>query len=178
MRLFDRILAILKPISVLEWWTIAVFLGAIGQLLMIRGLDVKILLLFFYPPFLALVFENLAQRKSSRFIAALFLTMLSLGEIPMRFPRLFPNLGKGGESQLAPEYNRLLAWYIIVYLLYVFLLLPLFLFTRGLIDHKRKRPAQFSKFTCVLGLFTCLVVGTGMASAYFEFLHRVPATSK
>ena len=168
-----RTWASLKPSSLLDWWTIAVFLAAIAQLFLIRSLDIRILLLFLLPPLLAFAFKHSSERHSSRLVAALFLTSVSMGEILAHLPSLFPELG-GVDSRLAPEQDRMLAWYVAVYLLYALMVLPLFLFIRGLIDHRRQRVAQFSRFTCVLGVLACLVVAPGLISVCCRFLHILP----
>jgi len=141
----------LKPTSLLDYWTIAAFLVAVLNLFHLRNADLEVLFFCLLPPSMALIAKDFSDRLSTRIVALLFLLSIGAGVPIASAERVLPELG-GMDEGLASRNDRILAWYAVVYLAYVFGALPLFLFGRGLLDHLRKRKAQFSVFTCVLGL--------------------------
>ena len=147
----------LIPITRHDYWAAVMFLLAVLQLLLLRGLSIGAMLLFLFPPTAAFLFHAYADRKGSRVVASVFLTLIGIGVTVARVDWLFPEMG-GVDARLPREADRILTWYTSVYLLFVFGLLPLFLFIRSLVDHHRKRPAQFSRPTCVLGLIAALLM--------------------
>ena len=162
-----------KPTSILDYWTVLAYLLAVGTLISLRGLDLDTLFFFLFPPTFAYIHKNLSDRYSTRLMSALFLSLVGAGVTLASKNHLFPNLG-GVDKGLSAEHNRILAWYAAVYLLYVFNVLPVVLFGRGLIDHVRRKPTQFSVFTCVLGLIAALFVGPLMFWVTQEHLGLFP----
>lgn len=150
-----------KPRSLLDYWTIAAYLTAVLELFLLRGLDFRALVFFLIPPSVVFYWRNCSERASTRLLSALFLSLIGAGVSLAKIERLFPNLG-GVDGGLSPAHDRILSWYMTVYILYVTFLLPLLLFGRGLLDHRNRRAPMFSKFTCVLGLIACFIVGPGM----------------
>ena len=163
----------LKPKSLLDYWTIAAFLVAVIQLFLLRGLDVRILLLFLVPPFIAFVYRHASDRPSTRAVAAVSRTLFAAGVTLSMTKDVFPELG-GVDPDLSAKHDRILAWYVIVYLMYVGAVLPLVLFIRALVDHRRKRKAEFSKTTCILGLIMCLIFAPAMLAICCEYLGLSP----
>lgn len=156
-----RLSSRLRPTSLLDYWTIAAFVAAVLGLMRLRGVDFGTLILFLAPPTAALFWRQHSTRQSTRVLCVLFLSLIDVGVALADVEALLPNLG-GVDRALSPTHDRILTWYVLVYLLFLTLALPLVLFARGLLDHHSGRPAQFSKPTCVLGLFACLVVGPSM----------------
>ena len=167
------ILKVFKPKSLLDYWTAAMFLAAVIRLFIIKGLDPRTLLLFLVPPLIALANKAFSDRLSTRVLGAVFLTLIGFGVALGRVRSLFPNLC-GVDPELSATDNRILTWYAIVYVLYLFSVVPLVLFIRGLIDHRRKRKAEFTKFTCILGLIAELIVGPGMFAVCATTLGLLP----
>lgn len=177
MSSFQRLLKGLRPTSWFDWWTVAVFLGAVLRLFLLRDLEGRVLFLFLVPPVFAFLFKHRSSRRSTRIVAVSFLTVVSLGEGLSYLPELFPQMG-GVDRRLPPSQDRLLTWYVVVYLLYLFLVVPLFLFVRALVDRARQQPAEFTRFTCVLGLIACAVVGPLMVRVCCVVLHLLPVVSR
>lgn len=148
----------LRPKSVLDYWVIAAFLTAVVRLFLLKGFHLGILMVFLLPPSFALLVKDASPRRSSRLAALVFLNLVALGVAIAPVEELFPRLG-GVVENIPREDNRILAWYLCVYSITLFLLLPVFLFVRAIIDRRRGRPAEFSRFTCYLGLFAVLIAG-------------------
>ncbi len=149
------------------------FLVAVIQLLLIRGLDWRVLWVFAVPPLIAIGHRAFSERTSNRVLATVFLTLVGFGVALGPVRTLFPDLS-GVDPELPPTSNRILTWYAIVYMLYVCPVLPLVLFIRALIDHRRKLKAEFSKFTCILGLIATLIVGPGLFTVCSDVLGLLP----
>ena len=151
-----RLLERLRLKTLLGYWSAAAFLIAVIRLLLIWGIDLRTLVLFLFPPFVAVVFRY-SDRKSTQILASLFLTLVDfgvvIGPIPWFFPELLPI-----DARLSQADNRALGWYVSMYLFYIFVILPPFLFGRGLLSRHRK-PGDFSTFTNVLGLVAWLLIG-------------------
>jgi hypothetical protein len=163
----------LKPTSLLDYWTIAAFLAAVLSLFYLRTFDLRVLFFCLFPPLVAFIHKDFSDRKSTRVFSALFLTMIGAGVALAPAKDIFPELG-GVAKGLTPEHDRILAWYTVVYLLCVFGGLPAFLFGRGLMDRFRRGSAQFSLFTCILGLVACAVVAPLMFWLCCEHLGLCP----
>jgi hypothetical protein len=152
----ESLLTRLRPKTWLGYWSAAAFLIAVIRLLLIQGIALSTLMLFLFPSFLAVAFQ-LSDRRSTRVVATLFLTLVdigvAIGPIPWVFPGLHPV-----DARLSQADNRTLAWYVLMYLLYIFAVLPPFLFGRGLFSRKRK-PGDFSTFTNVVGLVAWVLIG-------------------
>jgi hypothetical protein len=133
---------------------------AVFHLIILRGLDVGALLLFGVPPLLAFTFLQ-STTAAPRRIALAFLLLVGVGACIAPLPAIFPKLG-GFDPRLPIEANRLLAWYAAVYLLFIFGVVPTWLFVSSLYNHRTGRPAQFSRFTCYIGLFTVALMLPGI----------------
>ena len=134
-------------------------LVAVAHLILLRGLDVRIILLFGLPPAFAALSTTRDATKGQRRLAWSFLAAIGIGATISRFPALFPKLGAGWVPHGLPqEYDRLLAWYAAVYVAFVMGVLPVFVFARALCKRRKGEPADLSPFTCYLGLFTMTLV--------------------
>ncbi|MDB6140230.1 MAG: hypothetical protein JWO94_3302 [Verrucomicrobiaceae bacterium] len=122
---------------------------AVVSLFAVRGFDWNKLLLFGIPTLFALVS---ARRNSSR-VAEAFLISVGVAAIIAAVPRLFPQLGSHGALSPDAYNNRLMTLYLCIYLLWLFVVLPLHLFGGSLRARRRGEPARFSWVTCWLGLF-------------------------
>jgi hypothetical protein len=167
------ILRKLKPRSLLDLWSFAMFLVAVIQLFLIRGLDWRVLWVFVVPPLIAIGHRTFSERTSNRVLATVFLTLLGFGVALGPVRTLFPDLS-GVDPELPTKTNRILTWYAIVYILYVCSVLPLVLFIRALIDHRRKLKAEFSKFTCILGLIATVIAGPVLFAVCCDILGLLP----
>jgi len=126
---------------------------AVAQLVLLRGLNPAILLLFGLPPLMAFVAVRHSPRKTTRVVGALFLALIALGAIIAHIPAILPKMG-GFDRRLAPAVDRLLTWYACVYLVFVTLIVPTRVFVGSLLQRRCGEQPQFSTFTCVLGLLT------------------------
>jgi hypothetical protein len=129
----------------------ALFVSA-WSLALLRGLDLRIVLLFGLPPVFAGLHTGSNSSRATRRVAWAFLVLVSLGYVVAHVPQLFPNLG-GVERRLEPWQDRMLTWYVAVYLTWIFGVLPAHLFLGSLRAHRQGERAPFSRFTCRLGLF-------------------------
>ena len=154
-------------------WTACCLFAVVSQLVVIRGFDVRQVLLFGVPVFLGLGIARQEAATRGRLLARLFLALIGLGLLIAKIPWVFPKLG-GMDQNLPRESDRALTWYCTVYLLYFTFVLPVHLFTATLQQLKQGKPAQFSAFTCYLGLFTSAVLGPGMVWVAIEFFHLLP----
>src|SRR6266851_3955007 len=96
---------------------IIVLMVAVAFLVLLRGLNVGIILLFVLPPLFAMLHTRPTFSAATRWVAWAFLGAVGLGSLIAPFPQLFPKLG-GVAQQLAPWQDRMLAWYTAVYLLW------------------------------------------------------------
>ena len=139
-----------------DYWSAAVFLAAVVELILLRGLDIRVLAFFLLPPLGALLWKFKGEYPSTRITATAFLTLVSLGEFLKATPRLFPDL-KGLEAGLSTGNARVLMWYCGVYCLFFFVVIPAVIFTRSLVRHYRGLKPEYRPWVCYLGLFTVLV---------------------
>jgi hypothetical protein len=145
-----RFLARTRHLLIYEGLAALVF--AVLQLLWLRGLDIRFILLFGLPPFVAVVALQRGKTAAARRLAAAFLISIGVGVIVAHAPALFPRLQTGFPG-LPQVQDRLLSWYTGVYLSFV-TVSPLVIFARDLWVRRRREPVKFSRFTCILGLFT------------------------
>lgn len=141
------------------------FLLAVGRLFL---LDLKLaaILLFIVPPSFAYMFSRAPNVSvwTAR-LAASFLVLIGVGVILAEFnlvPAWFNHFPK-----LPAAENRILSWYVTIYLTYLMVLLPPYAFGRTLWLHAHNEPADLSKFTCWLGLGTWFLVVLGAAIGVF-----------
>jgi hypothetical protein len=130
---------------------------ATGRLILIQGLSVAVLFLFVAPPLVALLLIHRSQRLGPRLLAHTFLLLLVIGVVVAQFPAVLPKLG-GFNRALPIEADRLLSWYSAVYTLFLMGIGPTAYFVSNYLAHRRGEPAELSRLTCVLGLFTMTLV--------------------
>ncbi len=152
----------------LAWSGISALVVAALSLVLLRGLDWRTFILFGVPPCFAAARTGLAATRGERRVAWAFLAAIGVGAIVSKFPQLLPNL-KGFDRQLDPEHDRMLTWYTAVYLVFAFGVLPAFLFLRALRKHRAGEPAEFSRFTCYMGLFTAGLLCLGIPGLLMFF---------
>ena len=124
---------------------------AVGSLLLARGLNPFIVIVWILPPALAVFWIRSPNTANVRWIATSFLTLIGMGVIVAPIPALFPKLG-GVERNLPAWQDRLLTWYVGVYAFYFLSVAPLYAFIRNLRSHRRGEPAVLARPICWLGL--------------------------
>jgi hypothetical protein len=129
----------------------AALLVAVVHLVLLRGVSVGLLQLFVAPPLAAFLLLQRSTAKGVRRLALAFLLLVALGAVVAPFPAFLPRLG-GVDQRLPVESDRLLTWYVAVYLLFFMGILPTCFFVTNLRRHWRGEPATVSRFTCYLGL--------------------------
>ena len=154
-------------------WTAVCLFAIVAQLVVIRGFDIRQVLLFGVPVAVSLLFASREPATRGTVLARLFLSLIGLGLIVAKVPWLFPKLG-GMDPRLPPDSDRALTWYCTVYLLYFFFVLPAHVFTAALHQHRQGKPAQLSRVTCYLGLSTAMLVAPGMFWVAIEVFHILP----
>jgi hypothetical protein len=130
----------------------AIFLAAVGRLFFVQGFSLGVLILFCEPPLFAYVYLRAPDTSVwTRRLAWLFFALIGVGILlaPMQgvLPRLncFPKLPR--------TENRLLSWYMAVYLFYMPGVLPPYIALRNLWLQWHRKPVEFSRPTCWLMLF-------------------------
>jgi hypothetical protein len=138
-------------------WLIIAFIFAVGNLFLLQNADKSILILFLLPPLYAiLVLGSPTSAFSKRALASLFLFCISVGIIIGPFHDILPNINKFPKLPLTQ--NRILSFYLDIYLLFLFAIIPPCMFVGSLLRHKQGQPAKFSKFTCYFGLFAWILL--------------------
>lgn len=138
-------------------WTGLVFLFAVVQLYLVSG-DLWVFVRYLLPPVFAYIFSLISESRWTRFLCGLFLSAISLGVAIGPCMRVLPEMKPPHEGLPAKE-GRILAWYLFQYVVFVLNVLPLYLFTVNLRNHKRGWPTDFSRFTCRLGLVAAIFIG-------------------
>ncbi|HUB27376.1 MAG TPA: hypothetical protein VL992_18265 [Tepidisphaeraceae bacterium] len=150
--------ALRAPFRLLDWLFVVVFLFAVAHICW-SSRRIEWLLLCLLPPLGALAaVRSPNSRPSTKLTAALFLALISLGDVLALFN---PSLGQPLPG-ISTHENVVLQWYIMVYLVYGFAVFPPILFIRPLVDRWRRRPTYFHSFTCYLGLLLWLFMGPGV----------------
>jgi hypothetical protein len=134
---------------------------AVGSLVLLRGLDLGMILLFGLPPVVAGLFTRPRFSRGTRGVAWSFLGAVGIGAVLAQFPQLLPHLG-GFDPRLAPWQDRMLTWYAGVYIVWLVLVLPAKFFLGELNAHKRGEAVHVSPFTCYLGLVTLALGSMGV----------------
>jgi len=126
---------------------------AVIQLVLLRGLNPAVLVLFGFPPLMAFAAVRHSPHKATRAIGASFLALIALGAVIAHIPAVLPKMG-GFDRRLPANVDRLLTWYSCVYLLFLTAVVPTHLFIGSLLQRQSDGQLRFAKFTCVLGLLT------------------------
>ena len=147
-------------------WTAVSFFVIVAHLVILRGLEFRLILLFVLPVIAAVAVAQQDPATRSSRIAKIFLLLTSIGMIVAEVPWLFPQLG-GVDPNLPQPIDRALTWYAAVYLIFFFCVCPIHLFTESLACHARGQFAEISVFTCWLGLFTASIMGIGTVIVAF-----------
>ena len=126
---------------------------AIVHLILLQGVSVGALWLFVLPPLVAVAMLRRSTAKGERRLALVFLFLVALGAAVAPFPDILPKLG-GVDRRLPAESDRLLTWYLVVYLLFFVGIMPARFLAANLRRHRRGEPAEISRFTCYLGVLT------------------------
>ena len=81
-----------RPLSILglaeRAWTVLSFLAIVTQLIVIRGFERGVFYLFVVPPLLAMFLSSKSVHARGRFLAKLFLILVSCGLLLAWFPRM------------------------------------------------------------------------------------------
>jgi hypothetical protein len=155
--LLSRVLGGLHRIH--KWVLIAAFAMAVIHWFLLREGSLGALPLFVLPPtFAMLVAGAPAVSKVMRGLAWSFLCCLGMGIVISEFSGILPGM-KSAPGLPAAE-GRMLGWYLMVYLAYVFVVWPPFLFVGQLMRRRRGDPKAFSRATCLAGLAAWLLMGS------------------
>jgi hypothetical protein len=154
------------------WIAISLF-AIVAQLAVIRGFDIRQVMLFGVPVVFALMVASHEPATRGTLLAQLFLSLIGLGLVVAKVSWIFPQLG-GMDAGLPRESDRALTWYCTVYLLFFSAVLPAHAFTDALHHHRLGRPAKFSELTCYLGLMTAILMAPGMLWIAIKFFHIWP----
>ncbi len=130
---------------------------AVGRLVLLRGVDARVLLLFIVPPLVAFLILQRATTNGSRRVAMAFLVLVAVGALIEPFPAILPNLG-GIDQGLPRGSDRLLTWYAVVYCLFIMGIVPTYFVVANLRCHWRGEPADVSRLTCYLGLLPLVLI--------------------
>ena len=162
--------AIRTPFRIIDFCFVVSFLIAVVHVCW-NERRIDWVFLFLVPPLWAWVWTRSPRsRLSTKLIAAVFLALISLGDVVACF-----NVPVGNHlSGLSRHENIVLEWYVLVYLLYLFALLPPVLFMRPLIDRWRQRATYFHPVTCCLGLLVWLIMGPFAIYTFGHFLMYGP----
>jgi hypothetical protein len=131
---------------------VAVFLTAVGRLFFVRGFSLGGLVLFCEPPLFAYVYLRVPDTSVwTRRLAWSFFALIAIGILLAPIQGILPRLNCFPD--LPRTENRLLSWYMAVYMFYMPGILPPYIAVRNLWLRSHERPADFSRPTCWLILF-------------------------
>jgi len=146
------------------YWLAAAFIAAVGQLFLLQGADLGIVLLFLIPPTLAFgILSNPAASNLTRALSYGFLALIGVGVVLGPQHDILPGMD-GWKGQLPRTQSRILTWYTGVYLLYFLGILPPVTFGSSLRRRRRGEPPALAPDICYLGLFTWLLLIPGLAA--------------
>jgi hypothetical protein len=151
---------------------IAALSVAVFHLTLLRGLRLWPLATFVAPPAIAFAIFHRGGTGPRR-IALAFLILVAAGALVAPLPALFPKLG-GVDRGLPVEADRLLTWYLAVYLLFITGVVPVWAFVSSIQLHRAGREAQLSSFTCYLGLATVAILFPGMLLIFAKHMGLWP----
>ena len=140
---------------------IITLVGAVLAMSAVRGMSASIVLLFGLPVTLAWFKEKTGRTEQTRWAARSFLLAIGIGSLLAAFPQVFPALG-GFAKGIGGYTDRVLSFYIGIYLGWAFGVVPITLFRDSLSAASRGETPQFSKTTCYLGLAVSVILCIGM----------------
>lgn len=147
------------------------FLFVVAHLFLLSHADIRVLLLFLFPPLFAIFVANRPDASSMLLVLAYaFLMLIGVGVIAGCDPRLLPKMNEF--PQLPPFEGRILTFYLAVYLLFLWVILPPCIFGRELWRRRCEKPTQFSRMTSYLGLFTWGLLMLGLTQAIPRLIER------
>ena len=126
---------------------------AVIAVILVRGFSPQLLFLCGFPPLMAAGYLERLATRWEQWIAWSFLCLIGLGAIVSQFPGVFPNM-RGFDRELDPKHDRMMIWYCTVYLLFLTVVVPWFIFGKALRRGWRGKLAEWSPVTCYLGLVT------------------------
>lgn len=133
-----------------------------------RGFDVRILIMTGLP--LLLAFLKFKQNKSK--IAESFLVCVGVAAIIAEVNFIFPDLGLNSKMFDRVHDGRLFALYLIIYLVYAFIVLPIHWF----VGYRKSKVSgikyPLSSFTCCSALFMSIVVSLGFISSMPDIFYK------
>ncbi len=132
------------------------FLIPIAHLIAVRGLSRGILFMFVLPALFATALIQKTENASAIIASYVFLFLITIGVVLGKLPNVFPNLG-GRFSDLPPQHDRSLSWYLLCYLAFGFSVAPVIWFADNLRRHRQGKTTELAKFTCWLGLAAELI---------------------
>jgi len=163
--------AIRIPTLLLDFFFLLFFLMAVGHAFLHTREFGPIFVCLFPPAVCYLYVHSPITRTSTKLVTALFLAMISLGDV---MAYALPQFGKDPLPGTSPHESAVLSWYIGSYLLFVVVILPPVLFVRPLIARYQKRIAEFSIITCFLGLLLWIIMAPFVISIMIRFLIEGP----
>jgi hypothetical protein len=145
-------------------WLALAFLYAVAHLLLLRKADPRVALLFLVPPTIAFLILSFAKPgRASRFVCRLFLAMVTMAILLGEFRAFLPNLQPQFPG-VPQQQDRILTFYVGVYLFFILGFLPPFVFALSLRRHSRGEPAELSQATCILGFMTWALMMLGFVA--------------
>jgi hypothetical protein len=140
---------------------------AVFSLLQMRGFDWRVLLMFGLPTVLAI----LQMRQNKSLLAEAFLICIGVASVVALIPWLFPRLGMDTKIEPNSHNNRLANLYLCIYLAWLFVVMPIYLFVGSLLAKARGGVPRLSSFTCYLGLFAVSFLWIGFLSSPIRALY-------
>lgn len=151
-------------------WLALAFLFAVANLFLLRNADPRVVLLFLVPPTLAfLILSSPNPGRASRFACRLFLGMVTTAIVLGEFRALIPNL-RPLFPGVPQQQDRILTFYVGVYLVFYLVLLPPYVFVISLRRHGRAEAVTLSRSTCILGLMTWALLVLGLVAGIPQLL--------
>jgi hypothetical protein len=154
-------------------WTVLSLFAAVLQLIVVRGFDIRQLLLFVVPVLLALLISVQNRATLAPLLAKIFIGLIGLGLLIAKVPWLFPQFG-GMDPNLNRESDRALTWYILIYLMFFMCVGPIYIFITNIRDDGLGKPTQISPPTCAMGLVVSIAMLPGIVWLSIEFFHLLP----
>ncbi len=134
------------------------FFIAVVHLILLRSVNLGLVLMFLVIPLAMLCLAScptatFLQKK----VAQSFLGLMAIGVALAPLREILPNMR--AFNNIPPIPNRILTWYVGIYLFYLMNVIPLAAFGSALRKNLIGEKAAFTTFTCILGLFAWCVMG-------------------